>query len=188
MTDMYVEEFLTGAPDPESAMKLQNAIKADHEAVFEIHNWTPSITELVEMLSANFRKTSDEMTIKSGDYSIKTLGVKWNPNPDHFSFIAKLDKKAPSTKREILSEVTRFFDPLGWLSPTSSSLLCDYFGWTDRMGRNFVERSSATVQPTQSSTEGTGKYYTIENNTNITLSIRVGPESPPLFQSSFNPK
>ena len=112
-------------------MKVQNAIKADLEALVEIHNWTPRITELVEILSANFRKTSDEMTIKSGDYSIKTLDVKWNPNPDHFCFIAKLDEKAPSTKRQILSEVTRFFDPLGWLSPTSSSLFCDYSGWTD---------------------------------------------------------
>ena len=71
---------------------------------------------------ANFRETIDEMAIQSDDYSITNLGVKCNPNLDHFSFIAKLDKKTPSTKREILWEVNRLFDPLGWFSPTTIQL------------------------------------------------------------------
>ena len=125
ITDMYVDDLLTGALDLESAMKLQDSIIAVlSEAGFEIRKWTSSKPELVERLPANFRETTDEMTIKSDDYSIKTLGVKWNPNPDHFSFIAKLDEKTPSRKREILSEVTQLFDPLGWLSPTTIQFKC----------------------------------------------------------------
>ena len=93
-TDMYVDDLLTGAPDLESSMKLQDpTIAVLSEAGFEIPKWTSSNVELVERLPANFREATDEMTIKSDDYSIKTLGVKWNPNPDHFSFTAKLDKK-----------------------------------------------------------------------------------------------
>ncbi|XP_075241729.1 uncharacterized protein LOC142336702 [Convolutriloba macropyga] len=104
-TDMYVDDLLTGAPDLESAMKLQHSIiPVLSKAGFEIRKWTSSNPELVDRLPANFRETTDEMTIKSDDYSIKTLGVKWNPNPDHFSFIAKLDEKTTSTKRQILSE------------------------------------------------------------------------------------
>ena len=120
MTDMYVNDLLTGAPDVKSAMKLKDSIRPVlSEAGFEIRKWTSCNPELVERLPANFRENTDEMTIKSDGYSMETLGVKWNPNPDRFSFIAKLDEKTPSTKREILSEVTRFFDPLGWLSPTT---------------------------------------------------------------------
>ena len=134
-TDMYVDDLLTGAPNLESAMKLQDSIIAVlSKAGFEIRKWTSSNPELVERLPANFRETTDEMTIKSDDYSIKTLGVKWNPNPDHFSFIAKLDEKTPSTKREILSEVTRLFDPLGWLSPTIQFKSFVQLLWMDRLG------------------------------------------------------
>ncbi|XP_075261144.1 uncharacterized protein LOC142352874 [Convolutriloba macropyga] len=119
MTDMHVDGFLTKTPDLESAMKLQNSIIAVlSQAGLEIRKRTSSNPELGERLPANFRETTDEMTIKSDDYSMKTLGVKWNPNPDQFSFIAKLDEKTPSTKREKLSEVIRLFDPLGWLSST----------------------------------------------------------------------
>ena len=117
--NMYIDDLLTRLPDLKSAMKLQDSIIAVlSEAGFEIRKWTSSNPELVANLPANFRETTDEMTIKSDDYNFETLGVKWNPNPDHFSFIAKLGKKTPSTKREILSEVTWLFDSLRWLSPT----------------------------------------------------------------------
>ena len=129
---MYVDDLLTGAPDLESAMKLQDSIIAVlSKAGFEIRKWTSSNPELVERLP----ETTDKMTIKSDDYSVKTLGVKWNPNPDHFNFIAKLDKKTTSTKREILSEVKRLFDPLGWLSPTTIQFKSFVqLLWMDRLG------------------------------------------------------
>ena len=149
-TDMYVDDLLTGAPDRESAMKLQDSIIAVlSKAGFEIRKWTSSNPELVERLPANFRETTDEMTIKSDYYSIKTLGVKWNPNPDHFCFIAKLDEKTPSTKREILSEVTRLFDPLGWLSPTTIQfksfvqlLWMDRLGWDEALSKCLQQQYS----------------------------------------------
>ena len=138
------------APDLESAMKLQDSIIAVlSKAGFEIRKWTSSNPEVVERLPANFRETNDEMTIKSDDYSIKTLGVKWNPNPDHFSFTAKLGEKTPSTKREILSEVTRLFDPLGWFSPTTIQfksfvqlLWMDRLGWDEALSKCLQQQYS----------------------------------------------
>ena len=108
MTDMYVDDLLTGAPDLENAMKLQDSfIAVFWEAGFEIRKWNSNNPEHVEKLTANFRETTEEMTIKSDDYSIKILGVKWKRNLDHFSLISKLDEKTTSTKRQILSEVTQ---------------------------------------------------------------------------------
>ena len=61
MTDMYVDDLLTGAPDLESAMKLQDSIIAVlSEAGFEIRKWTSSNSELVDKLPANYRETADE--------------------------------------------------------------------------------------------------------------------------------
>ena len=73
MYDMYVDDLLTRAPDLESAMNLQDSIIAVlSKAGFEIRMCTSSNPELVERLPANFPETTDEMTIKSDDYSIKT--------------------------------------------------------------------------------------------------------------------
>ena len=150
MSDTYVDDLLTGAANLESAMNLQDStIAVLSKAGFEIRKWTSSNPELFERLPANFRETAEGMTIKSDDYSIKTLGVRWKPNPDHFSFIAKLDKKTPTTKREIVSEVTRLFDPLGWLSPTTIQfksfvqlLWMDPLGWDEALSKGLQQQYS----------------------------------------------
>src|SRR5438874_13593192 len=52
--------------------------------------------------------------------SVKALGIKWNPNGDHFYFDVEEKKPAMKiTKREVLSEIARTFDPIGWLTPTT---------------------------------------------------------------------
>ena len=137
MKDMYLDDLLTGAPDLESAMKLQDSIIAVlSEAGFEIRKWTSSNPELVERLPANFRETTDEMSIKSEDYSIKNLGVKWNPNPDHFKKHhlqnAKYCRKSPGSL--ILWDG---FD----VQQYSSSLLYNCFGWTDLDGTKLCRKA-----------------------------------------------
>ena len=173
MTDMYVEDLMTRAPDLESAMKLQDSIRAVFsEAGFEIRKWTWSNPELVERLPANFWETTDEMTIKSDDHSIKTLGVKWKPNQDHFIFIAKLDKNTPSTKRERLLEVTRLVDLLWWLSPTTIQFKSfvqlfwmEPLGWDEPLPKGLQQQySRLRVQ--------------LRELENITLPRKVGSISP----------
>ena len=113
-TDMYVDDLLTGCEDSKAAEKLQDAIiTLLASAVFDIRKWDSSDSKLVSRLAATFRETDDEKIIESEDYAIKTLGIIWNPNPYQFGFTVKLDKGAPFTKRQILSDVSRLFDPLG---------------------------------------------------------------------------
>ena len=62
------------------------------------------------------------------DKEIKVLGVAWNKNSDtlRFSFSAIVDhatSKNP-TKREVLSATSKFYDPLGLLSPVIIPLKC----------------------------------------------------------------
>ena len=53
--------------------------------------------------------------------SKKVLGVCWEPNSDQLIFdvaeIAQLTGTLEPTKRNVVSTIERFYDPLGFLSP-----------------------------------------------------------------------
>ena len=60
--------------------------------------------------------------------SVKTLGVIWNPKLDELGLRCKWEPQGKITKRSILSEVSRLFDPLGLVGPvivTTKILLQD---------------------------------------------------------------
>ena len=121
--DMYVDDLLTGASALEHAAQLQGEIIAAlKRACFGIRKLTSSVSSLVERLPSSFRENSDEMIINSVYYKVKTLGIKWSPVPHHFNFTVCPDKEFPNTKRKIISEITKLFDPLRWLSPTTIQL------------------------------------------------------------------
>ena len=117
-SDMYVDDFLTGTASKEEAELLQDAlIKHLANAGFHLRKWSSSDFSLVERLPETYRESADTRHIESEDNFIKTLGVVWKPKQDIFTFNVKSADKAPQTKRQIFSEVTRIFDPLGLLSP-----------------------------------------------------------------------
>ena len=84
---------------------------------FELRKWTSSSPEIVLELPQELRETTNEDKIFDEDYQIKTLGVKWRPNVDEFCFRVHLFPITAHTKRSLLSDTSRLFDPLGWLAP-----------------------------------------------------------------------
>nr|XP_049697145.1 uncharacterized protein LOC126054685 [Helicoverpa armigera] len=54
------------------------------------------------------------------DSTIKILGLTWNRREDCFQYSVTLSplSSSPVTKRSIISDIARLFDPLGWLAPS----------------------------------------------------------------------
>lgn len=52
------------------------------------------------------------------DTTFKTLGSRWQPSIDKFIFKSTSPRKVDKwTKRMVLSEIAKLYDPLGWLAP-----------------------------------------------------------------------
>ena len=74
----------------------------------ELSKWASNSPEL---LSADDPGDSVPVEI---DQVVLTLGIRWLPKSDSFCFNVALHPKIPKcTKRSILSETARLFDPMG---------------------------------------------------------------------------
>ncbi|XP_025264962.1 uncharacterized protein LOC112638118 [Camponotus floridanus] len=113
--DLYVDDLLSGADT------LIEAVKARDETInllrlgcFELSKWASNSPELLK----NIHDQTDNTVIINHEASSRILGMHWNQSLDelHFSYIPDAEHKNLS-KRVILSEVSRLFDPLGLLGP-----------------------------------------------------------------------
>ncbi|GFY12396.1 integrase catalytic domain-containing protein [Trichonephila clavipes] len=145
MSDMYIDDVLTGAETLLEAKELKNQlINIFAKGGMVLHKWCGNNTELIEV-SENYDFSDSS--------EIKLLGVYWNPKHDCFSFRVKIDLHELNTKRDVLSTIARIYDPLGLLGPVVAKakiflqkLWMLKIDWTDllpdtinREWRQFVE-------------------------------------------------
>lgn len=102
--DFYMDDVLTGHDNVEKLILIKEQLDAILKtAGFELHKW-----------ESNF---GSEKTEDPEERFVKILGLRWNPQADIIGFSNEVTDHADLTKRNVLSEVQRIFDPLGILSP-----------------------------------------------------------------------
>ncbi|XP_045489873.1 uncharacterized protein LOC123690524 [Pieris rapae] len=113
----YVDDLMGGHEDVEKAKKLCVDIKEILEkGGFKIKKWSSNSEEVLQHIQEN-NKIEDSLEIKL-DKVIKILGLTWDRREDAFKITVNLPLLTyPITKRSILSDIARLFDPFGWLSP-----------------------------------------------------------------------
>ncbi|XP_075156162.1 uncharacterized protein LOC142229484 [Haematobia irritans] len=116
--DMYVDDVLSGCHDLQTAFEAKNQlVSALNSACFPLRKWTSNSAKLLQSLPKEHVLKQDFLVFDDSS-QIKTLGVKWNAMSDCFLFdIQALSPRTRYTKRQVLSEISRIFDPAGWLSP-----------------------------------------------------------------------
>lgn len=116
--EMYVDDVLSGSNSIERAQEIQKQlIDMLSGAGLTLRKWSSNDQTLIDSLSSSdLNQTTMHFT---NDGMTRALGVQWNPTTDTFSFTNKiqLDNKNQLTKRKLLSEISKIFDPLGWLTP-----------------------------------------------------------------------
>lgn len=117
--DFYMDDLLSGADTVHEALEIQGQlIDCTDSAGFHLRKWISNTSEIVESVPSEDRATLVSFGLDRDDVEgAKTLGLFWNPIADTISFTATpMDEDIVWTKRSILSETARIFDPLGHLS------------------------------------------------------------------------
>ncbi|XP_063994268.1 uncharacterized protein LOC135171569 [Diachasmimorpha longicaudata] len=113
---MYVDDLLTGAETREQAVAIRDEIaQLVQRGGFNLRQWASNDPTLLEDLAP---EDINRHLIITDSPTMKTLGLYWKSTSDHIKYKVKLlEENSPVTKRVVLSETAKIFDPLGLLAP-----------------------------------------------------------------------
>ncbi|XP_073956544.1 uncharacterized protein [Choristoneura fumiferana] len=112
--DFYVDDLITGSNDLKQLIHIRNSIsEALSSGCFNLRKYKSNCQSILENIENN---KQDNFTISE---SSSTLGLGWNPCSDtlHFPIKHCTIQNKEITKRVIMSNSFKIFDPLGILSP-----------------------------------------------------------------------
>ncbi|XP_017494820.1 PREDICTED: uncharacterized protein LOC108382961 [Rhagoletis zephyria] len=115
LTSFYVDDFLTSCANASEGIELARSVDAILSAgKFRLSKWNSNDNQVTMCLSSNASISS--YTFNSGETSV--LGLKWDSVTDELFYRVEIEPTIDvPTKRSVLREVTRLFDPTGLLSP-----------------------------------------------------------------------
>lgn len=109
--------MLSGADSDDSAVLLRNDINAMFiKGGFELAKWTTNSSTLRPQLEDS--SAAQIVAIDGDEADSSVLGLQWNPASDVFKYkILAPSQNEKITKRRIVSNVAKLYDPNGYLSP-----------------------------------------------------------------------
>lgn len=116
--ETFVDDIITGGNTVSETIQLKSElIYLLAKAGMELRKWASNCLAVLADLPDDHKQLSDLHSLDP-DRSIKILGLIWKPSDDSFSYHIQIPDSQP-TKRQILSEASRIFDPVGWISATT---------------------------------------------------------------------
>lgn len=117
LKDCYVDDILSGTDSAEKAIDCISQIQGLlRRGGFPVHKWCSNDPTVLKNIPECDR---EELVYfdSSDDGVVKALGMIWSPGEDEFRFQVIQSTEEYITKRRVLSEIGKLFDPLGLLSP-----------------------------------------------------------------------
>ncbi|XP_052740238.1 uncharacterized protein LOC128198496 [Bicyclus anynana] len=114
--DFYYDDLLTGADTKDQLSYILNSIQTSlKEGCFNLRKFRSNLPCIFQNSNLNLE---DNLCLSN---STSALGLGWDPKSDilHFSCQTPLERRADiMSKRQIVSNTCKIFDPLGLISPS----------------------------------------------------------------------
>ncbi|XP_017482625.1 PREDICTED: uncharacterized protein LOC108371551 isoform X2 [Rhagoletis zephyria] len=116
-SDFYMDDLMTGCDNLTELKNMQQQIiHILNSYGFKLRKWCANHPSLLNEIPSEDREIKLDITSNKAE-NIKALGIAWNPAKDDISIKSYLETDYKITKRQILSDIAKLFDPLGLLSP-----------------------------------------------------------------------
>jgi len=145
--DFYVDDLLSGANSVQESVDIcQQVSSILHSSGFELRKWKSNSLDVLEQIDLS-SDSNDKFYFCQQDTS-KTLGMLWSCKNDNLSFYIGMFSPAKRlTKRIVLSDTAKIYDPLGLLSPVVirakvflQKLWLLNLGWDQELPHEFVNK------------------------------------------------
>ncbi|XP_011859383.1 PREDICTED: uncharacterized protein LOC105556882 [Vollenhovia emeryi] len=114
--DCYVDDIVTGTHEKSDAIAVQTQLRQLCMAGgFELRKWASNCPEILAGIPPSHRLQGEPHSWEQEIHS--TLGLRWHSGDDSFAFSIPPSTVTKFSKRTVLAETARLFDPLGWLTP-----------------------------------------------------------------------
>ncbi|XP_076284376.1 uncharacterized protein LOC143210941 [Lasioglossum baleicum] len=114
---IYVDDCVFGADTSQLARQTRNDVTSLLQSGgFKLRKWASNSPELIADIDPSDHGLAASKPLLP-DNNLKVLGINWNPETDSFRFDIGIKNAILATKREVLSTIARFYDPLGWAAP-----------------------------------------------------------------------
>ena len=120
MKSFYVDDLLAGADTEEKAMELFTTLRSIlQRGGFNLCKWRSSSPDVLQRIPHDLQEklTVKDATTLQPSAQPKALGLEWNSRTDCMSPSIHVPSSYRKTKRGIISDVSKTFDVLGWISP-----------------------------------------------------------------------
>ncbi|UYV69801.1 hypothetical protein LAZ67_7000777 [Cordylochernes scorpioides] len=125
-SDFYVDDLLTGCETTENGRKLIRELDQLLQAGgFKLRQWASNKPTILDTLQETDKSTFYANVDRENTLGLNFLGINWNPRSDEIG-LRKIEiiKNAP-TKRNILSQMAKIYDPLVRLQESWKALQND---------------------------------------------------------------
>ncbi|GFW21155.1 integrase catalytic domain-containing protein [Trichonephila clavipes] len=159
LNHFYVDDLLSGSATKKGAIQLVSELQEMMKrGGFSLRKWVSNDPDLLATIPEELKAVDSKHTIKD-DQPVKILGITWLPDVDKFTFTLTVNETDVWTKRKVLSEVAKIFDPLGLLAPSIviskiflQELWSHHLSWDERKDTRFSSKTMENISRTASST------------------------------------
>ncbi|XP_011304741.1 uncharacterized protein [Fopius arisanus] len=118
LRDFYVDDFVSGGKSLAELLSIRDEMIALlSRGGFVIRQWASNHSSVLDSIDKRF---FDLDCLIKNDPIQKTLGIIWDAENDLLQYTSnRVDPSTVATKRTLLSQLSKIFDPLGLLGPIS---------------------------------------------------------------------
>ena len=141
----YVDDLWTGAKDVSSAVTLvEDLVALLGNGGFELDKWVSNSNEVMHVINGDFKQGALDLPLN--ECSKETvLGLVWRPISDEFVFKIRAERDiAVLTKRAVVGEIAKLYDPNSYLVVVAKILIQDMWrlgiAWDEQITQDLQDR------------------------------------------------